>query len=72
MVAKRERSCDLCGVTFDYPSKYKRHLESESHKRFEENIHRSMLHEDPIDLEDEHETQHLGTTGGFVEEGEEE
>lgn len=35
--AKKSRpsfACKLCDLTFDYTSKYKRHLDSVSHKRF--------------------------------------
>lgn len=34
MAAKRSFACDLCDMVFDFQSKYKRHLDSASHKRF--------------------------------------
>lgn len=33
-----KRVCDLCDLNFEYPCKYKRHLESASHKRFSKSL----------------------------------
>lgn len=57
-MAKRKPSrwsCDLCGIAFDYPSKYRRHIESSSHKRFAESclcVSTNPILPDAIDLEE--------------------
>jgi hypothetical protein len=54
MAKRKALSCDLCDLTFPYPSKYKRHLESESHRRFSASL--SSLPDEVEETQDNQDT----------------